>query len=243
MKAVLIDDELHSLEILKYELGKGCPEVNVIGSALGGMEGLQMIKTLKPDIVFLDIEMPMLNGFDLLEKLDQINFMIVFITAFDQYAIKAFKYSAIDYLLKPVTAKDLVETVERINFMRNRDSLKFLRSILKEQKEKTGRVALAVGSDIVFVKPDEIVRCKADGNYTNVFTKNGRTIYVSRSIKDLGAILESENFIKCHQSHLVNKNHVQAYSKTEGGYLLMNDKAQVPISRANKDYVQKSLMP
>ena len=245
MNALIVDDEQHCIDGLKYELDLWCPSITVVGESKSGIKGIELLNSLKPNILFLDIEMPGMSGFDLLDHTNTVELDVVFVTAYDQYAIKAFKYSAADYLMKPVQGKILKDTIDRISInreIRNNTALLTLKHLLQNKNHDRRKLPLNVGNDIIFVNEDEIIRCKADGNFTHVFLLNDKKYYVSKSIKQLSALLEGQTFLKCHQSHLINRNHILTYSKSEGGFLTMVDKARVPISRGKRSSILSQLL-
>ncbi|MBX7241903.1 MAG: LytTR family DNA-binding domain-containing protein [Bacteroidia bacterium] len=252
MNIIIIDDEVNSTELLKIMLGKHCPEGNITGIYNNPLEGRAAVEkyfeTGKPNLLFLDIEMPYMNGFELLDSLEKINFEVVFITAYNHYAIKAFKYNAIDYLLKPYSAADLKEAFARVK-ERSLQSGAFhhLKTILLNSidiKEKPGtlkKIAIPTSEGVEFVKLDQIIRCEASQNYCKVVVSRQRAILVSKNIGEIEESLPEELFLRVHKSHIVNVNYVLKYIKSEGGSLLMEDGEEVAVSRLKKDEVLKKL--
>ena len=238
IKAVIIDDELHCSETLKIELSMSCPDVDVIGVASSGDEGIELIQNLRPDLVFLDIEMPILNGFDVLKRIDVIDFDLIFVTAFDQYALKAFKYSAIDYLLKPVDTQELEDAIAKIRNRAQpklgRDQIDFLLSVLSNRSERYKKIALPVSNRVEFIEVERIIRCEADSNYTKVFLNNGKELLLTKTLKTLEQMLSDHKFLRVHKSHLINPSHVSSFEKTEGGKIYMSDGTDIHVTKFSK---------
>ena len=239
MKAVVIDDIEKSRVALKSDLEDYCPQIEVAGEASGVVEGVKLIRKHKPDLIFLDIEMGDGNGFDLLEMFEQINFQTIFITGMDSYAIKAFKYSAVDYLLKPVDPFDLKKAVERATDLAGQnqdDQYSLLKSHLSQQNQ-THKLALNSKEKIVVVNIGDIIRCESDDNYTRFHMLDGRSMLVSKTLKEYDQLLSEHNFLRVHQSHLVNPEHIKEFVKIDGGHLLMPDGKEVPIAHRRRDIV------
>ncbi len=238
IQAVIIDDEKNATEMLEWLLKTYCPEVHVVASCNTPAEGVEAIKSKAPDLVFLDIEMPGMNGFELLESLEKTNFQVVFTTAFDQFAVKAFKISALNYLLKPIDPEDLQATIQRFQEKKSaisKEQLNLLIDTLKPNKNNNERIALSSGDGLVFIKTADITYCKADSNYTQVATTDGRKITVAKTLKDLDDTLSGNDFIRVHNSFLVNINHIRKYVKGDGGYIVMPDDTQITISRSKRE--------
>ena len=241
LNAILIDDETNCLKMLEWELKNNCPEVNILGMYDSGKEGLKAINSKKPDVVFLDIEMPYLNGFELFELIPNIDFDVVFTTAYDEYAVKAIKISAVDYLLKPIDGDDLKVAVGRVEEKKKNNIGSENIDFLKKQLEDTRRnaiknLALPTYEGYVFVKLEDIIYCQSDNNYATVFLKTGKKILISRTLKEVAEMLtEQDNFFRVHNSFLVNLNEIKNYVKTDGGYLIMSNEGKVKVSRSKKD--------
>lgn len=244
MKAILVDDENGSRESLAILLEKYCPKVQVLAKADTMTSALTAIQKYEPDLVFLDIEMPNGSGFDLLEKIKDIDFDVVFITAYDHYAIKAIKFSAVDYLLKPVDPEDLIQAVKRVEEKHLSkkalgDKYNVLLSNIKSET-KLKKVAIPDGDGLIFVSLTDIIRCDSDGNYTYFILTNGKKIMSSRTLGEYEEMFEGENFFRVHRSHLVNLDHVKKYIKGEGGYVVLSDNSQVEVSRRKKiEFLEK----
>lgn len=246
LRAVLVDDEVNCLKMLEWELKNNCPEIDIVKTCPSGKAGLMAIKEEKPDIVFLDIEMPYLNGFEVLELVPEVNFDLVFTTAYDKFAVKAFKSSAVDYLLKPIAGDDLRVAVDKILAKRtfhqpNVDVPFLLQQIEDARKNKIKRVALPTFEGLTFVQSSDILYCQSDNNYCFVILNDGRKILISRTLKDVEEMVDSSDFFRVHNSYLVNLNEVTNYVKADGGYLTMSNGDEVRVSRSRKDRLMELL--
>lgn len=237
LKALIIDDEKDARDALTVLLSKFVDGVEVIGDAGGVEAGLRAIETLQPQLVFLDINMEDGTGFDLLDQLEHCNFHLIFVTAFNQYAIKAFKYAAVDYLLKPVDLQELRKCVERIRVLTSHEHTEDRVHHLKTIKAKGANSKLALpsmdGYDIVDVY--DVIRCEGQKNYTTFFLKGGKRIVVSKTLKEYEYLLSEHNFLRVYQSHLVNLGCITKYMKGRGGSLVMEDGSTIPVSREKKE--------
>lgn len=246
LRAVIIDDESNNIDNLRALLTKHCPDVAIAGTASNADDGKQLILELNPDLVFLDIQMPVKNGFDLLSSLDSYEFEIIFVTAYDQYGIQAVKFAALDYLLKPVNIEELKKAVQKANEKSQQKKQNFqlenLISLLKQQQQKDEhRIALPTSRETRFAYPADIVRCESSNNYSFFYFATGEKIIVSRPIYEYEELLTPYGFIRCHQSHLVNKKFIRSWIKEDGGYLLLTDNTQLPVSRQKKDLIKSEL--
>ena len=239
LRSILIDDEPQNAIILKKDLEMHCPAVDVIAVCHSAKEGIMTIKKERPDLVFLDIEMPYGNAFELLNNLSPVNFEIIFVTAFDNYAINAIKYSALDYLLKPVNIKELQSAVqkaaERIktkNITRKIDTLLYN---LKVSKPVLQKVALPTLEGLVFVNINDLVWLEARGSYTFVYMQDQQKIMVSRTLKEFEDILPTENFSRVHQSYIINHFFIKKYNRGRGGTIEMEDGTTIEVSMRKKD--------
>ncbi len=240
ISAVIIDDEQNNIDNLAALLARYCPEVNVLACANDATGGEVIIRRYNPDLVFLDIQMPGKNGFELLKGLEHFPFSVIFVTAFDQYGIQAVKFSAIDYLLKPVDVEELKVAVHKVTEMHQRKNqnlrLENLIEVLKQEQQKSShRIALQSAKETRFIETGRIIRCESSNNYTTFFLVNGEKILTSKPIFEYEELLSSYGFFRCHQSHLVNKKMIRSWVKEDGGYLVMEDHAQVPVSRNKKN--------
>jgi len=243
INAVIIDDEQNNINNLAALLSKHCPQVKLIGKAMNATEGEQLIRLSNPDLVFLDIQMPGKNGFELLKSLDDYSFEIIFVTAFDQYGIQAVKFSAIDYLLKPVDVEELKTAVQKAvdkstSKKQNLQLENLIRLLSQEKQKTTHRIALQGARETRFVETGDIIRCESSNNYTTFYLTNGEKIMTSKPIFEYEEMLADYDFFRSHQSHLVNKKHIKSWVKEDGGYLLMNDHSQVPVSRNKREAVK-----
>ncbi len=238
IKAIIVDDEKNSIEVLEWLLATYCPDVKIIATCSSAEEGINTIRELKPDLLFLDIEMPKMNGFDMLERLKSISFDIVFITAYDNFAVRAFKYAALNYLLKPVDPDELIATIQRHKEKKqptSNEQLSILFQNLINKEANVERIALSTKDGLIFVQAKNIVYCEAESNYTKVVMSDGQKIVVAKTLKDLDETLVGSNFFRIHNSFLININHVVKFIREDGGYVEMLDKTQITISRSKKD--------
>jgi len=244
IRAIIVDDELGSRESLSKMIEKNCKNIQIVGKADSMLSAFEVITNNEPDLVFLDIEMPNGNAFDLLEKFKEINFNIIFVTAYDHYAIKAIKFSAIDYILKPIDPEELIKAISRFEAqLETKKSLdKKFKTLLSNVKpeNKLKKVGIPDGDGLIFINLAEIIRCDSDGNYTYFLLTNGKKIVASRTLGEYEQMFNEDNFFRVHRSHLINLEHVKKYIKGEGGYVVMTDNSQVEVSRRNKnDFLEK----
>lgn len=238
LKVIIIDDENGARESLHNLIEKYCPQLEIVAKATNIEDAYKLINELAPQLIFLDIEMPNGNGFDLLQKFSSINFDVIFTTAYDHYAIKAIKYSAIDYLLKPIDIDDLKSAVEKViqkqndKLIKNEQILSLLNNLKPEQADK--KIALHEGDGLTFVRLKEIIRCESDGNYTTIILEGNKRIVTSKTLGEYEELFSNENFFRIHRSHLIHLNHIKKYIKGEGGYVIMSDGSQVEVSRRKK---------
>ncbi|MEZ4932629.1 MAG: LytTR family DNA-binding domain-containing protein [Saprospiraceae bacterium] len=241
MRAIIIDDELNAREALRSLLENFIKGVEVVAEADGIQMGLAAIRQLRPDIVFLDINMPNGTGFDLLEQLETIDFSLVFVTAYDQYAIKAIKFSALDYLLKPVDLQELRKTIERIQQLGEKHSQNKLVEHYQLNQSKRETLALPTIDGFEIVRVADIVRCEGERNYTTFFMKNGTRVVVSRTLKEYEILLSDADFLRVYQSHLINLRFVKRYIRGRGGSVVMEDGQQLAVSREKKEELLEKL--
>lgn len=239
MLSTLIVDDIQKLrEFLKDSLEKYCPSVNVKGEAGSVKEAITKISRINPDLVFLDIELGDGTAFDLLSALSAVHFKIIFVTAHDDYAIKAFKFSALDYLLKPVDREDLVAAVRKaesaIRKEQTDEKIQVLLSHIVPSGLNSRKIILKTAESIHAVAIDDIVRCESDKNYTSFYLKNGKKIVVSVTLKEYEEILTSSGFFRVHQSHLINMSWFDYFLKNEGGIVVMRDNSQIPVASRKK---------
>lgn len=239
INAIIVDDEQKARSSLRKLVTDFCTGVNILAEAADINEAATQIDTLKPNLVFLDVEMPYGTGFDLLQRLGDINFEVIFITAYSQYAIDAFKYASVDYILKPVDIDILVNAVERAkNQIVNKQSIADYKLLLqKVQKQNDGdtRIYLSGAREQILVKCNEIICCVADGSYTTVYMTNGRKFYSSRNLKLFVEELPESIFYRIHNGHTVNMNHITKIVKGHGGNVMMSDGRELEIAVRRKD--------
>lgn len=245
IRALLIDDEKHSLESLQIELGQHCPEVEVVDACKGSKAGLQGILTHKPDLIFLDIEMPGMNGFELLDKVRDIPIDVIFTTAYDEYAIKAIKVSAMDYLLKPIDVTELKRAVTRVAEKKQTDhsqqKLEVLLTNIQNANHGFQKLAIPTLSGLNFVNVSDIIYCEADGNYTTIHTRSGDKHVISKTMKETEELLSNPGFFRTHQSFLVNLNCIKEYIKGSGGQLVLQNGAIIQVARARKEALMQMI--
>ena len=236
LRAILVDDEAHCLETLRWQLDRYCPSVEVIGTHRSAREALTDIARQKPDVVFVDIEMPRMNAFEMLATLDPIDFHVIFTTAYDEYAVKAFKVNAVDYLLKPIDKDELVAAVQKAESApvggRPYDNLK---RFFQQGGDSSGRISLSTFEGLEIIEVNDIIRCQSDSNYSEIMLDGGRKIIVSRTLKEVEEMLRDYPFFRVHHSHLVNLRHVRKYLRGDGGLVVMSDQSQVNVARSRKD--------
>jgi len=243
---IIVDDERHSCEALQILLKECCPEVQLEAICFSGTEALQKINTLHPQLVFLDIEMPNMNGFQLLEQLTKIDFELIFTTSYDQYAIKAIKFSALDYLLKPVDREELQKAVQKVLKKVNGNISQQLEILLQKVNQPAipvKRIALPTMQGLELVEINSIISCSSNSNYTEFYLADKKKILVSRTLKEIDELLEGYSFMRVHNSHIVNLNAITKYIKGEGGYLIMTDSSTVDVSRSRKEILMQKLLP
>lgn len=245
IKTVIIEDEQKSREMLAGIIQKNCPQLNIVGLAKNVNEGVEIIKKENPELVFLDISMPDGSGFDLLEKVQGHKFELIFATASDQHAIRAIKYSACDYLLKPIDIEELKNAVEKVaqkkNASPNMENLNFLIQQLKKNDDSFQKITLPTGNAYEIVNIKDIIRCEADGSYTTFFLTDKRKLMISAGLKHYEELLPESEFIRVHHHHLINMNHVVRFLKEDGGYAVMSDGTKIEISRRKKDTFMEKL--
>jgi two-component system LytT family response regulator len=243
INTIIVDDEVHCLDTLNILLNDYCPEIQVTGKCMSGKKALEAIERIKPELVFLDIEMPSMTGFELLEQFVKIPFSVIFTTSYDQYAIKAIRFSALDYLLKPIDPKELVTAVTKVKQQNVQPSVEQFRMLMDQIIHKDNgftKIAVPTTEGFELIPADQLVRCEAFDNYTHLFLKNKTRIVACRSLKEVEEQLHSfTSFIRVHNSYLVNLNEVTKYIRGEGGYLIMSDGSSVIVSRSRKDALLK----
>jgi two-component system, LytTR family, response regulator len=245
IKAIIIDDEPLCVRNLSAMLNRYCPDITLIDTAHSGEQGLKCINKLKPDLVFLDVEMPVLNGFDMLSKLEQVDFDLIFTTSYDEYALRAIKVNAIDYLLKPVDREDLIKAVEKVkNKVPGQQLSHQIKNLLQEfhsPDTSSLKVALPSSEGLQFVAVENIISCESEDNYTRINLRNKQKMLICVTLGDVEQMLHFGNFIRVHRSFLVNKKEIEKFIRKDGGYLVMSDGSSVPVSRYKKEELIKML--
>lgn len=243
LTALIIDDEDRVRETLIHMLSAYCPNINVIGQANSVASGFNQINALKPDIVFLDVKMPDGTGFELLKKFEKIDFYFIIITAYEEFAIQSFKVSALDYLLKPIDSTDLLNAVVKLAKVINSEDtnlkLNTLLSNIEGGKNENKKIVLKTLEGIFIVGTEDILRCESQNNYTIFHLKDKSTILVSKTLKEYEELLTPLNFIRCHQSHLINIRYISKFIKYPNAVLLLTDESYIPVSVRKKEVIEK----
>jgi len=241
IRAIIVEDEKHSRETLRGMLDRYCKSVTIVAEAENYRGGLEAIRAHQPDVIFLDIQMPDGSGFRMLEELDEVNFEIIFTTAFDQFAIKAIKYSALDYLLKPIDAEELVRAVKKVEQKMGQhkvnENIQVLLDNIKFREAEPSKIVLSTSEKIHIIETDQILRCESDNYYTNFFLSDGKKILVSKTLKENEELLSDHNFIRPHKSHLVNVKYIKGFLRIDGGYIEMIDGSRIPVSRRKREKI------
>ena len=243
IKVIIIDDEQNSIEAMQWELKAFEQDVEILASYSSPEEGLKAIENHEIDLLFLDIEMPIMNGFELLEKVDVIDFDVVFTTAYDQFALKAFKISAMDYLLKPVSFQELEKVIEKAKSKKEepviQKQLEMLFNFIKHKNPDFPTIALPTMEGLEFVRISKIINCESNSNYCYVNTIDGEKFLISKTLKQVEEMLKGHNFVRVHNSHLVNLLYVKRYIKGRGGELILQNGTYIPVSRNKKEDLLK----
>jgi two-component system LytT family response regulator len=244
IRTIIIDDEPHCSKALLNDLQKNCPTVDVLQTCASAKEGIMAIKKEKPDLIFLDIEMPWMNGFEMLEMLDEIHFSVIFTTAHDQFAAKAFRISAVDYLLKPIDSSDLKTAVQKVEKkMDEGSSLQHITNLLRNMKQPGAdqKIALPQREGYEFVDVSSIIYCGAEGAYTKVLMTDKKTMLISRTLGDVEELLPPELFQRIHHSSLVNVEYISQFLRTDGGYVVLKNGEKLSVSKAKKEMLMARL--
>jgi two-component system, LytTR family, response regulator len=245
LKTIIIDDEPYCCETIAGFL-KSVEDIQIMAQCSNGIEGMEAIQKYKPDVVFLDVEMPKMNGFEMLQKLPSIDFEVIFTTSYDQYALKAIHFSAIDYLLKPIDEEELHHAIAKVRRRTHSpisQQLEILMQKLSEPKSKISKIALPTMDGLEMISIDFIVYCESNSNYTIVHLKDTTKIVVSKTLKEMEELLQDYSFVRVHRCFLVNINEVEKYKKGDGGYLIMSNGASVDVSKNRKELLLSKLRP
>ncbi len=238
LKAILIDDEPSSLQNLQQKLTEFCPDVQIVAAANKPEEAILLIRQHKPDVIFLDIEMPRMNGFRMLDELGEYDFDIIFTTAYNHYAVDAIRISAFDYLTKPIAIKDLQNAVERLNkhrHLQTKDKLDVLRHSLSHSKNQEEKIAIPTSEGLEFIPIKNIMHIESSSNYSKLFFIEGKSILVTKLLKDFEDMLVPYNFYRVHNSHLINLNYIKKYIRGEGGQVMMQNGDVIDVARRKKE--------
>jgi two-component system LytT family response regulator len=242
--ALAVDDEELCNKALEIEIRKYCPDIKFLGSHTDPREGAEAIRILKPDIVFLDIEMPGCNGFELIDQLQPIEFEVIFVTAYTEYALKAFRSKALDYLLKPIEPQDLIEAVYRaIEKIKQSSRNEELESMLNKYATSymPEIISLPTQEGLEFIHKKDIMYCEAEGNYTHIYTQDEKRRLVPRTLKDIESMIHDLGFLRIHQSFLANMTYMKSYTRLDGGSIEMKNGKKLPVSRSRKEELLNKL--
>jgi len=245
LTAILIDDESSSRNSLRQKLVTHCPDITIVAECESGEDGIKAIQSHNPNIVFLDVEMPRMNGFVMLQQLEQRSFELIFTTAYDHYAISAIRFSALDYLVKPIEIKTLKEAVDRAREKIQTDlpnqRIETLLHNLIDEKNVHNRIAIPSLEGLQFIEITDIIYLEAESNYSFIYLQNATRITVSKTLKDFEELLPSHTFVRIHHSYIINKNHVRKYLKGEGGQVLMSNGKLLDVARRKKEDFMKAI--
>ena len=241
--AILVDDLPAALTLLEKDIEQKHPEISIIGKAVSVVEAAKLLRKQQPDILFLDIMLGDGTGFDILEIFPDLRSKIIFVTASDEFAIRAFKFAAIDYVLKPYSDSDLKIAINKAkqHIQPDRAQLDVLKDSINDPNQRPKKISLHTLEKIVVVDLDEIVRCESDNNYTQFFFQDGSKILVTKTLKFFSDMLKNHQFLRVHQSHLINVKYVKAFIKSDGGYLILKNKDTVPVSVRKRTEVIEAL--
>ena len=235
IKTIIIDDEPDSTELLHMQLTANCTQIEVLGKYTSPVAGLKAIEKLQPDLVFLDIEMPVMNGFELLEKVTGLNFTVIFITAYDQFALKAFRFNALDYLVKPVEIEALVEAVSKAERNIRPHPSQLSNVQMQLSGEAQNKIAVPDHHGVMFIELSEILYAESNNNYTKLVLADGKQYTISKTLGDVQDVLEERNFLRIHRQYIVNLNKIKQFFRGEGMYLIMDNGKNIPVARNQKD--------
>ncbi|OYU97418.1 MAG: DNA-binding response regulator [Bacteroidetes bacterium B1(2017)] len=245
MKAYILDDEQSAVEVLEIYLQKHFPSIELVGKSTKPLEAVEEISDLAPDLLFIDVQMPKLNGFEVIEQLPKPWPMVVFTTAYDKFAIEAIKFSALYYLLKPLNLPELKNAIEKAEETKSKGDTDFkLQELIYNLKLNSGikpKIAVRNNDSIEYLGVSEIIRCEAENNYTRIYLTDGKRILVSKTLKEFESMLEQYDFIRIHQTHLINKEYLKRYIKTDGGSVVLTDGTELPVARARKESFNRKM--
>jgi two-component system LytT family response regulator len=241
--SIIVDDIPEALNMLSNDIEKNHPEIEIIGKATSVIEAAKLLQKKHPDILFLDIMLGDGTAFDILEIVPNLQSKIIFVTASDEYAIKAFKFAAIDYILKPYSNEDLANSIKKakVHIQPNKEQLSVLQESIRNPNRISRKISLHTSEKIIVVQLSEIIRCKSDNNYTTFHLENGQKILVSKTLKYYADMLKEHEFLRVHQSHLINTKYIKEFIKSDGGYLILKDKSNIPVSIRKRNEVIEAL--
>lgn len=245
IKAIIVDDEPFCSQSLQLLLEQNCPDVMIMGNYKNGIEALAALRKQSVDLVFLDVEMPRMSGFEMLEQLSHINFKLIFTTSYDKYALNALRVSAIDFLLKPIDRRELVLAVEKVkaaSYTTNLQQLELLLQKVQHPSKPVHKIALPSIEGLEMVPVENILYCESSDNYAYIFLKGGKKMLVTRSLKDMEDMLEDHSFTRVHRGFVVNLNEIEKYVRGDGGYVIMSDGKMIDVSRSKKEVLLKKLI-
>jgi len=239
IKAILVDDERHSLKLLQQKIERNCPEIEIIGAYTDPRIAMEVLRKKAPDLLFLDIEMPYLSGFDLLRELGDIDFEIIFTTAYDEFAIEAIRVSALDYLMKPIVVEELKRAVDRLNNREETPQRDFKQLLRLVQQHSAGytRIPIPTLEGIELLEPNNIIYCEAQGNYCKIHFVEDSPLMTSKTLKEVEGLLPAATFLRIHQSYLVNFDFVRKYLNTGGGYVMLKNGKELKVAKARRKQV------
>lgn len=244
IKAIIIDDEFSSLQNLQQKLAEFCPSIKIIATAQKPEEAILLINHHKPDVIFLDIEMPKMSGFRMLEEFKEPAFEIIFTTAYNHYAVEAIRIAAFDYLLKPIAIKDLQQAVDRLNKIFNpqtKERIDVLKSSINDNKTQEDKIAISTTEGLEFIPIKNILHIESNSNYSKIFFRDNRTLTVTKLLKDFEDMLVPYHFYRVHNSHLINLNYIQKYLRGNGGRVIMQDGTEIEVARRKKEEFLKMI--
>ncbi len=244
LKTIIVDDNYNSLQNLQQKVAEFCPDLKVVATSQSPEEAIVLIRQHNPELLFLDIEMPRMNGFRMLDELEHYDFDIVFTTAYNHYAIDAIRISAFDYLTKPIAIKDLQHTVERLvksHALQTKQQYELLRQSFATARSQEERIAVPTGDGLEFLSIKNILRLESNSNYSKIFLVDGRNMVVTRLLKDFESLLEPYQFYRIHHSHLVNLKYIQKYIRGDGGQVVMQNGDTIDVARRKKEEFLKLL--
>lgn len=244
IRSIIIDDEQNCVSVLSNDLQKHCPSIEVVAACFSAKEGMMAIKKINPDLIFLDVEMPWMNGFEMLEILGDIGFSIIFTTAHDEFAAKAFRISAVDYLLKPIDAEDLKAAVQKVqDKMQGQSNGQRINNLLRNIREPSvnQKVALPNREGYEFVEVSSVLYCQAEGAYTKIFLDGKKMILVSKSLGDVEELLPPELFQRIHHSTVINLSCVSQFVRSDGGYVILKDGEKFSVSKTKREMLMTRL--